>query len=84
MSTEYEIRNAFRSIWRNMPDGPTTFSTCSNRCSSGYLGRGGGICLQCAIDELAKIAGKGPAYEYADSVRNIRNLERKILEKGEE
>lgn len=72
--TPYEqLRNARHDIWRNLPNRPTTFSRCE--CDRGN-GRGGGPCIKCAEDALAKLVGEVEAAAYVATVRRVRDLER--------
>ena len=71
--TPYEqLRDARYHVWRNLPNGPTTFSQCA--CGRGR-GRGGGPCLNCAEEALAKVVGNVEAAAYVAAVRHVRDLE---------
>jgi hypothetical protein len=73
MHPEDQLRQARHLIWRNLPDGVTTFSPCS--CGRG-AGRGGGPCLACAEEGLAGLIGKTAAKKYVAAVSSIRELEK--------
>lgn len=76
---EPAIRDALRLVWRNLPDGVSTFGPCERKCGSGVGGRGSGPCLRCIIDDLAALVGKELADRYVDAVRTTRDLERDML-----
>ncbi len=76
-STEYEIRSAIHLIWRNMPDGCTTFGPCPNGCKLG--GRGSGPCIECAESQLAKITNRDMAKRYVMAVKEVRRIEAEML-----
>lgn len=66
------LLDARSKIWRNLPNGPTTFSRCE--CDRGN-GRGGGPCIKCAEEALAKLVGDTEAAAYVATVRRVRDLE---------
>lgn len=80
MSKEYEIREACSMIWRNMPQGVTTFGECSRKCGSGQGGRGSGPCIKCAIDDLTALVGRKTALKYFGLVKTLRHTELKMVE----
>jgi len=68
----YQARNA---VWSNLPSAPSTFGECKRKCERG-LGRGGGICIYCAQEDLADIIGDDDARAFVDAVRLVRTLEK--------
>ena len=72
MTPYQQLLEARRLVWRNLPNGPTTFSQCA--CGRGR-GRGGGPCLKCAEEALAKLVGNDDAAAYVATVRRVRDLE---------
>ena len=77
MTNEPEIREAIRHIWRNLPEAASTFSACARGCGQG--GRGGGVCLNCAQADLAKLTNDLQASQYVATVLNLRRLESEML-----
>jgi hypothetical protein len=78
MSREYDIHDAKNLIWRNLPTLPGTFAACSRGC--GQSARGGGVCLNCAQADLAKLTNELLARQYVATVLNLRRLEREMLD----
>ena len=72
MTPYQHLLEARRLVWRNLPNGPTTFSQCA--CGRGR-GRGGGPCLKCAEEALAKVVGNVEAAAYVAAVRLVRDME---------
>ena len=72
MTAYQQLLEARHAVWRNLPNGPTTFSQCA--CGRGR-GRGGGPCLKCAEEALAKLVGEVEAAAYVAAVRRVRDLE---------
>ena len=72
MTPYQHLLEARRLVWRNLPNGPTTFSQCA--CGRGR-GRGGGPCLKCAEEALAKLVGNEVAAAYVATARRVRDLE---------
>lgn len=72
MTPYKQLLDARSAIWSNLPNGPTTFSRCE--CDRGN-GRGGGPCIKCAEEELAKLVGDAEAAAYVATVRRVRDLE---------
>ena len=66
----YELRHL---IWRQMPSGRSTFSTCFNEC--GQIARGGGECIECLQKKLVKLVGYDLATGYIELARRIRLME---------
>jgi hypothetical protein len=79
MPNEAKIREAISLIWRNLPGSSVTFARCSRGCGRGKGGRGGGPCIDCARDDLAKLVGEDKADEYVAAVREVRQLEREMI-----
>ena len=77
MTNEPEIREAIRLIWRNLPEFASTFSACAREC--GQSARGGGVCLNCAQADLAKLTNDLIASQYVATVLNLRRLESEML-----
>lgn len=78
--TESTIRDALASVWRNLPQTPSTFSRCARKCDGSAGGRGGGICIRCAQTDLAELIGDGMlASEYVQTVKRLRAMEAQIL-----
>lgn len=74
---EAALRDAQAILWRNLPDHPSTFSSCARACGRGG-GRGGGPCLHCAVDDLTKLVGRPQAEAYLGKVILIRRLEEEM------
>lgn len=72
MTPYQQLLEARRLVWRNLPNGPTTFSQCA--CGRGR-GRGGGPCLKCAEEALAKLVGDEVAAAYVATARRVRDME---------
>jgi hypothetical protein len=72
MTPYKQLLDARSDIWRNLPSGPTSFSRCE--CGRGN-GRGGGPCIKCAEEALAKLVGEAEAAAYVATVRRVRDLE---------
>ena len=72
MTPYQQLLDARHAVWRNLPNGPTTFSQCA--CGRGR-GRGGGPCLKCAEEALAKLVGNEVAAAYVATARRVRDLE---------
>ena len=79
MKNEDKIREARSIIWYNLPDHvPVTMGIC--RIHPNESARGGGLCLKCGQDMLAREIGQHAAQGYVWAVENIRRLEREQLE----
>ena len=72
MTPYQQLLDARRIVWRNLPNGPSTFSQCA--CGRGR-GRGGGPCLKCAEEALAKLVGGEVAAAYVATARRVRDME---------
>lgn len=72
MTLYKQLLDARCDVWGNLPNGPTTFSRC--KCKRGN-GRGGGPCIRCAEESLAKLVGKAEAADYVATARRVRELE---------
>lgn len=79
MTTESQIREACRLVWRNLPQSASTFGECP-RCHNA-LGRGSGPCLKCAEKELAALTGENMASVYVRACRTVRDLEEQMVER---
>ena len=76
MTKSERIEELRHTMWRNIPNFPTTRGPC---CRCGIKSaRGSGLCFDCARDELAKLVGRKPAEEYAKAIKKIRELENKM------
>jgi len=75
---ESQIREAISLIWRNLPDGCSTFGPCPNGCKK--LGRGTGPCLECAESELAKLTSRDIAKRYVMAVKEARRIEGEMMD----
>ncbi len=72
-SKDYQIDQIITIIWRNLPLYPSTFGDCWMQCGNGA--RGGGLCMDCAQKDLAKLVGAKRAKQYVKLVKEIRYLE---------
>ena len=70
-----KIAEAKHLVWRNLPLYESTFSACA--CGRAN-GRGGGRCLQCAQDELAKLVGADLAGQFVAAALVLRHIEKKM------
>ena len=69
--TEHEVRKAIHSLWREYPDGQSTFSQCSNGCDGQYA-RGGGECADCKERKLAELVGPDRALRVRQAIKEYR------------
>ncbi len=79
-SREDKLQKAFRDLWRNYPGWPSTFGPCSQKCKEEAYGRGSGPCADCCEKELADLVGPRYAHEYHVSIKELRELEKDMLE----
>lgn len=69
------VRELRHIMWRNVPgDGVQPTNAACERCHKGSA-RGGGLCFDCAVDELSELVGSLLAVKYATSIRKIRQVE---------
>lgn len=61
---------------------PTTRSPCSRGC--GRSARGGGVCFNCATDDLASHCGRELAFDMADALSKYRECHEAIQNELEE
>lgn len=71
-----QIAAAKHAVRRNLPAWPSTFGLCANECGRGKGGRGNGICLDCAMDDLSILIGKKAAEAYEEEIRELNRKER--------
>lgn len=72
-----QIEAVKHQVRRNLPVWPTsTFGPCANECGRGKGGRGSGICLDCAMDDLSILIGKEAAEAYEAEIRELNRKER--------
>ena len=67
-------------LWRNMPKYPSTFAPCPRCDKSG--GRGGGLCFECARQELGELIGDELATFYTNTLKAVRELETQMERKA--
>jgi hypothetical protein len=79
MNKEYEIRQAVNLVWRNLPNGVSTFGNCSTDGCEGS-GRGSGKCIGCAEKQLADLTSGGFAGSYVEAVLTVRKIESDMVE----
>ena len=66
---ERQIEAAKHQVRRNLPAWPSSFGPFANECGRGKGGRRSGICLDCAMDDLAILIGKEAAVDGRQSIR---------------
>lgn len=79
MSREQDIRNAIWNIRRQYPESPSTFGPCVNDCGSGTPARGCGPCINCCVEELAKLTSEEDAKEFHKLTHETARLIRQLL-----
>lgn len=67
ISKEDGIRDAVYYITRGMNPGVHTYGPCSMECGNGAIG--GGVCVECAIKDLERLAGKYMAGAFVDLLK---------------
>jgi hypothetical protein len=72
------IEELRHTMWRNIPNFPTTCGPCC-RCKI-KSARGSGLCFDCAAKELARYVGEEKAAKYAELIKAVRELEREDYE----
>ena len=65
-------------LWRNYPQGVSTFGPCSRKCGPKSSARGAGVCAACLEKDLAALVGEVNAGSYHFCVRAIRRMEREF------
>lgn len=76
-----QVWQIFQNLQRQFPLWPSTFSTCD--CGRGD-GRGGGKCVACIEEELAKEVGPELAAEAVAALEGVQDVWAKISEAVEE
>ena len=74
MNATSRVYQARCRIWSNLPGAQANFSACKRGCGR-QEARDGGICLKCAVEDLAKIIGEDDALAYVKAVNMVRELE---------
>lgn len=77
MSKVDQVWQIFMNLQRQFPLWPSTFSTC--RCGRGD-GRGGGKCVSCIAEELAKEVGPVLAVEAVVALSGVQDVWARIRE----
>ena len=80
MTRAETVNEARRLVWRNITPVASTFSQCD--CGRA-AGRGGGPCVLCAEDMMARVTGREFAEHYVKLVREFREMEGKTEEEHE-
>jgi hypothetical protein len=79
---EHQLRVLLSDLWRQHPQGPSTFSGCANLSVNGCKrsARGGAECDVCLAKKITRLLGNsvfGP--QYIEAIQHIRWLEREML-----
>jgi len=83
MNKESELRGLLGDLWRQNPQGVTTWGDCVNAAECGNSARGGRSCVRCITKQIHSMFNRSTERDmvesYVSCIRQIRHLESALV-----